>query len=102
MFLLIESRPPADGGGHGSLLETAMALRGDGQPVRLLLIQDGVAATALPGTAELVAAGGEVWVDGFSLRQRGLAETPAAGARVVDMDAVADVVLDPDVRVVWH
>lgn len=100
MFFLVESRGPMNGPGCDSFLGDALALREDGHPVRVLLIQDGVAA--MPGTADLVAAGAEVWVDGFSVRQRGLAGSLSAGAKLVEMAEVAAAIREPGVRVVWH
>jgi hypothetical protein len=101
-FFLVESRGPMNGPGCESLLGDALALRENGHPVRLLLIQDGVAAGAMPGTAALLGAGGELWVDEFSLRQRGLTRPLVAGSRLVDMAEVATAIREPGVRVVWH
>ncbi|AQA16644.1 MULTISPECIES: DsrE family protein [Streptomyces] len=107
--LLIESRGPWAGASCGAFVRDASTLAGSGHPVQLVLVQDAVTA-AVRGTAEdsaevraLVEAGGEVWVDDFSLAQRGLAaDRLIPEARVVGMPEVSARVLAPGVRVVWH
>ncbi|MER6623314.1 DsrE family protein [Streptomyces sp. NPDC000931] len=104
-FLLIESQASAVPAGTG-LCQDAAAQARLGHSVVLFLIQDGV-TLALPGRAPeldtLLEAGGRVWVDGFSLAQRGLHHAGLLpSALTTDMDAVAAAVLDPAVRVVWH
>lgn len=104
-FLLVESEsggtPDRAGLVHDAVVQARL-----GHATVLLLVQEAV-ALALPDRspelAELRAAGGEVWVDGFALAQRGLDPAALAGpVRVIDMEAVAPLVLDPVVKVVWH
>jgi len=106
MHLLIESRGPWRGPDCGHFVADAAALAGTGEPVRLVLIQDGVFAAvpdAVPALADFTRAGGEVWVDRFSFEQRGLpAGAVAPDARLVDIDEVAARLLHPGVSAVWH
>lgn len=105
-YLLVESQPPGSGPGGGWFLRDAAAVARTGAVTRLLLVQDGVFAVG-PGTSgqldRIRDAGAELWIDDFSWRQRAMggAATPA-GSRRSDMDMVAERVLDPAVRVVWH
>lgn len=105
-FVLIESTGRESGPGCARFLTDATALARAGHPVRVVLVQEGV-TTALPGAlAELdraLEAGAELWVDEFSVTQRGLdAEALVPAARMVGMGEVADELLAPDVQVVWH
>lgn len=104
-FLLIESQAAAVPGGVGFPRDAVTQAR-LGHPVVLFLIQDAV-ALAVPGRSpeleDFIEAGDRVWVDDFSLAQRGLANAgllPAA--HHTDMGAVAEAVLNPAVKVVWH
>ncbi|CDR05004.1 MULTISPECIES: DsrE family protein [Streptomyces] len=104
-FLLIESQAAALPDGPGFRRDAVTQAR-LGHPVVLFLIQDAV-TLAVPGRSPeleaFIGAGGRVWVDDFSLAQRGLENTgllPAAHR--TDMGAVAEAVLDPAVKVVWH
>lgn len=105
-FVLIESCGPASGPAGARFIGDAAALARSGHPVRLVLVQEGVTA-ALPEVrpllAELLSYGAELWVDRYSLAQRGLAADRLPGrARLVGMDEVAGELLAPGTRVVWH
>ncbi|MFE1872553.1 DsrE family protein [Streptomyces sp. NPDC059496] len=104
--LLVETKGPWSGPGCAGFLRDARDLARTGHRVRLLFIQDGVSAAvagSLGETASAAAAGCEIWVDRFSLAQRGLDESGLLPeARPVEMPQVAAWVLEPDVRVVWH
>lgn len=104
--LLLASQGPWSGHGAARFLADSAALAGTGAEVTVVLISDATAFAAVGGSAELVAAldaGAEVWVDRFSAAARALADTPLpAGTRWTDMDLVAERMLAPDVRVVWH
>ncbi|KUJ65378.1 hypothetical protein ACZ90_48840 [Streptomyces albus subsp. albus] len=102
-YLLVESQV-----GHVSerFIGDAVALAAAGERVRLFLVADAVAA-AVRGTSEPVAAftaaGGELWVDDFTLAQRAIPrQALAEGAGVVDMDRVATELTAAGTRVVWH
>ncbi|MBB1258516.1 hypothetical protein [Streptomyces alkaliterrae] len=103
--VLIESQgwcAPVDAG----LRRDAVAQARAGRAVLMYLIED-ACVLARPGSDaaldELRQAGGRLLVDRFSLEQRGLAGIPLApGARVADMDELAELVVRPDIQVVWH
>jgi predicted peroxiredoxin len=104
-FLLIESR------GHWSepstrrFLVSALTLAESGTETVLFLVQDGVshATGANAELAALVEAGGQVWVDSFSLGYWGLAGRELVpGAEEACMDDVCRLLLDPGTRTVWH
>ncbi|MBB1242308.1 hypothetical protein GL263_01770 [Streptomyces durbertensis] len=103
--VLIESQgwcAPVDAG----LRRDAVAQARAGRAVLMYLIEDAsVLARPESDTAldELQRAGGRLLVDRFSLEQRGLAGIPLRpGARIADMDELAELVVRPDVQVVWH
>ncbi|WP_216206400.1 hypothetical protein [Amycolatopsis aidingensis] len=105
-YLMIESQGPWSGPNASRFVRDAGELAAAGHEVVLLLVQDGVlaavpeASTAVRGVLD---GGGQVWVDGFSLRQRALAATaPPAGTVLVEMDAVAEELLSTDGQAVWH
>ncbi|MFJ3327802.1 hypothetical protein ACIPMT_25480 [Streptomyces griseus] len=105
--LLIETRGPWSGGrGCAAFVRDAAALADGGHRTRLFLLQEGVLG-ALPGVlpelADYLRTGGQLLVDRYSFRQRGLEEQQLVeGGRLVDMDEIADSVLDASVKVVWH
>ena len=104
--LLVESQGPWTGPGCARFVSDATALARAGGSTRLVLVQDGVLAAvpnALAAVDGLLDAGGELWVDDFSWRQRALAGVVVrSGGRLAGMDEVAERVLDPAVQVVWH
>jgi sulfur relay (sulfurtransferase) DsrF/TusC family protein len=103
-YLLVESHGPWNGPACERFANDALALVRSGNAVSLFLVEDGVTAAlagALPALAELRRDGGTVWVDEFSLRQRGLADAELDGERIA-LDAVAAKLLEPPVQVVWH
>lgn len=104
--LLVESGGPESGAGCERFVGDAVRLLQDGHHVVLFLIENGVTA-ALPGASHGVTAflrgGGELWVDAFSAAQRALpAEDLLPGSRLAGMDEVADRLLAPRLRAVWH
>jgi predicted peroxiredoxin len=107
--LIIDSQGPWSGPGSARLIRDATRLAASGQTVWLWLVGDGVSAALASVTAlgDLLAragtGGGGVWVDRFSLRQRGLDVADLVdGVTVVDIDAVAALLLRPGVRAVWR
>jgi predicted peroxiredoxin len=104
-YLLIESSAPGDGPGR-RFVGDAARLASDGAAVALLLIENGVTGAVrdtAPVIGEFLGQGGRLWVDAFSVRQRALAEADLiAGARLVSIAEVADKLLAPGVRAVWH
>jgi len=98
--LLVETKESGD-----AFLRDARALAGTGRDVTLLLIQDaaGAALRSRAAIARLTDAGVRVLIDDFSLRQHAVraADLPT-GLRIVDADDIADLLLTPGVKVVWH
>ncbi|MFF2546341.1 hypothetical protein ACFVUY_27780 [Kitasatospora sp. NPDC058063] len=104
-YLLVESQghsAPQEAGFRRDALAQAEA----GRPVLMFLVQDGV-ALALPGSDatldDFQRAGGRLVADDFSLTQRGLdGRALRPTVRVTGMGEMAEWMLDPDVKVVWH
>lgn len=102
-YLLVESQV-----GHTSerFLGDGLALARFGSRVCLFLVADAVSAAvrgASPVLDSLIAAGGEVWVDDFTLAQRALPPgVLAAGVTVVSMAQVAATLTEKSTTVVWH
>ncbi|MFD5418018.1 hypothetical protein ACFWJT_08305 [Streptomyces sp. NPDC127069] len=105
-YLLVESQGSYAGPGAEAFLGDAVRLARAGHGVAVLLIENGVTeglTAAGPAVGRVLAAGGEVWADAFSLDQRALsAQRLAPGVRAVEMDEVAERLLRPGVRGVWH
>lgn len=102
---LVESQGPPAPGSVSSFLRAARRLAAAGTPTDVFLIDDGVSfAVGTPTElAGLLDAGGRVWVDDMSLSERGIDfDELAPGVVVVDLDAVAEPLFDPAIRVVWH
>ncbi|WP_026424622.1 hypothetical protein [Actinokineospora inagensis] len=104
--LLIETHGPWAGPACSRFLADATEFLSAGDKVCVFLLQDGVTAAVgkpLPEVGVLLAAGAQVWADRFSLEQRALQSAPRVdGVRLVTVDEVAQLLLDPDVRAVWH
>lgn len=87
-------------------LADAAALAGAGEQVRLFLAADAVAlgiAGASPALPRFLGAGGQVWADEFTIAHRALHTAPLTpGVRTTGMGDVADWLLEPSTRVVWH
>jgi hypothetical protein len=102
-YLLVESRTWAT---SERFLGDALALARAGERVSVLLVGDAVAAAVRGASAPVTAllgAGAEVWVDDFSLAQRAFPEGLLAdGVAVVDADRIAECLIAPGVRLVWH
>jgi sulfur relay (sulfurtransferase) complex TusBCD TusD component (DsrE family) len=105
-YLLIASRDPYTHAGARRCYELASALAGDGHPVTLFLVQNGV----LPARPSLAAGelsalsqrGVRVLADDFSLRERGIAEGRlAAGVASAPLDVVIEA-LAAGAKVLWH
>jgi hypothetical protein len=102
-YLLVQTR---QGDTVDLFLRDALTLVGAGHRVRLLVVGDGI-GVAVGRTPQVVtdylAAGGELWVDDFTLVQRAIPlMSLVAGATVVGMEKVAQLLGDERVRAVWH
>lgn len=103
--LLIESRGPTAGPGCARFVLDATALARSGHRVDLVLIQAGVIAAVpglVPEVEDAVSAGVRVWVDAYSSAQWGYETSDMMEVRVIDMADVAEILLEDDVRAVWH
>jgi sulfur relay (sulfurtransferase) complex TusBCD TusD component (DsrE family) len=105
-YLLIASRDPYTHGGARRCYELAAALAGEGHPVTLFLVQNGVLpARPSPAARELEALsqrGVRVLADAFSLRERGIADGRlAAGVAPAPLDVVIEA-LAAGAKVLWH
>ncbi|MEU1455727.1 hypothetical protein [Streptomyces avermitilis] len=102
-YLLVETQ---SGDTADRFLADAAALAGAGGRVRLFLAADGVALGtrgASAGLTRFLGAGGQAWTDEFTLAHRALHAAPLApGVRATGMDDLADWLLEPGTRVVWH
>ncbi|MEV8476456.1 hypothetical protein [Streptomyces sp. NPDC051173] len=102
-YLLVETQ---SGGTAERFLADAAALAGSGERVRLFLAADGVALGIRGANAKLpqfLGAGGQTWVDDFSLAHRALHAAPLVpGVRTTGISDLADWLLEPGTRVVWH
>lgn len=102
---LVESQSPVGQGTASGFLRAARHIAEAYRTTDLLLIDGGVgfAVDAAGEVAGVLDAGGRVWVDEVSLAERGIEIGDLApGVVVAALDAVADPMFDPDVRVVWH
>lgn len=105
-YLLIESGGPLAGASGDRFVGDAHRLARQGGDIALLLTQDGVLG-ALPDAFSRLDGylrdGGALWVDAFSLHRRGVAAADLVPkARLVDADEVAERLLRPGLRAVWH
>lgn len=103
-YLLIESRSDRESPDVTALRETAVRLREAGHRVTLFLVQNAVLSDgSRPSLGELVEAGVEVWIDGFSVDNRVPGPPPGpAGARAGGMPELVRMLMTPGVVPVWH
>ena len=106
-YVVIESRDPFDSADTAFVSETAVALRARGRPVTVYFVQNGVLATRAGARAshvpKLALAGVTVLVDDFSLRERGIERGElSAGVREASIDALVDLVMQPNTKTFWH
>jgi len=104
-YLLIESRSPWESGDVSYLFGLARDLAAAGNEVTLFLVQNGVLPARRGaqdhGLAEL-SRKVTLLADGFSLRERAIAENGLiTGARVSNVEAVVDLLAE-GVRAIWH
>lgn len=103
--LLVESRGRTAPGTVSRFLRAARHLAAARTRTEVYLIDDGVdhacdAAGEVPGVLD---AGGRVWADEVSLSERDIkAGELVPGVVVGDLNAIAEQLSDPAVRVVWH
>ena len=104
-YLFIESRDPYESNDVAAQFDLAALLARAGQPVTVLLVQNGVLAArgdAREALAGLVGAGVEVLADEFSLRERAIAPGRLpAGVAPTGIEVVVDH-LEGGRKVLWH
>jgi predicted peroxiredoxin len=104
-YLLIESSDPQESAAVGEYLDLARDLKAAGNDVTLFLVQNGVFAArkGFAGSRVGELRGVPVLADDFSLRQRGIADGEvAAGVRVSGMGELVDLLVQPELRAMWH
>jgi predicted peroxiredoxin len=105
-YLLIESRDPLESADSGAYYGLAASLAGQGAPVTLFLVQNGVfparPSVSTPALEAAVRAGVEVLADDFSLRERGIPrDRLPAGVGAAPIDIVVDRLLEGR-KALWH
>lgn len=105
-YLLIESRDPFECNEVASFYELAEALRRSGNPVTLVLVQNGVLPARPSAHSErlmaLAKAGVEVLADDFSLRERGIpSDRLVQGVKPAALDVVVDQLTEGR-KALWH
>ncbi|WP_423834079.1 hypothetical protein [Streptomyces manipurensis] len=102
-YLLVETQ---SGDRAERFLADAAGLADAGERVCLFLAADGVALGirgASAGLPRFLDAGGQAWIDEFTLTHRALHHAPLTpGVRTTGMGDLADWLLEPGTRVVWH
>jgi predicted peroxiredoxin len=104
-YLLIESRDPQEAAAVNEYGDLARDLKAAGNDVTLFLVQNGVFAArrGFAGSRIGQLGGVSVLADDFSLRQRAIESTDmAAGVKVSGMSDLVDMLVQPDVRAIWH
>lgn len=104
-YLLIESRDPQEAAAVGEYCDLARDLQAQGNDVTLFLVQNGVFAArrGFQGSRAGQLGGVSVLADDFSLRQRGIANGEVApGVRIAGTGEIVDLLVQPDVRAMWH
>jgi sulfur relay (sulfurtransferase) complex TusBCD TusD component (DsrE family) len=105
-YLLIESRDPLESRAFSRRCELAIALRSDGAPVTVFLLENavlGARAAARPGeVSKLAAAGVSVFADEFALRERGIGtDEIVAMVRPAELETVV-ALLAAGAKPVWN
>lgn len=104
-YLLIESRDPQEATAVGEFYDLARDLKGAGNDVTLFLVQNGVFAArkGFAGSKTDQLKGVTVLADDFSLRQRGIANGDlVGGVKISGVGDLVDLLVQPDVRPLWH
>jgi predicted peroxiredoxin len=104
-YLLIESRDPQEASAVGEFADLARDLKAAGNDVTLFLVQNGAFAArkGFAGSQVETLKGVSVLADDFSLRQRGIANGDLApGVKIAGMGELVDLLVQPDVRPMWH
>jgi predicted peroxiredoxin len=104
-YLLIESRDPQEASAVGEFTDLARDLKAAGNDVTLFLVQNGAFAArkGFQGSQVDGLKGVSVLADDFSLRQRGISNGDVVpGVKIAGMSELVDLLVEPDVRSMWH
>jgi intracellular sulfur oxidation DsrE/DsrF family protein len=105
-YLLIESRDPFESNEVAAFYDLAETLQRAGNPVTLVLVQNGVLPARPSAHSErlmaLAQSGVEVLADEFSLRERGISrDRLVKGVRSAALDVVVDQLAEGR-KALWH
>lgn len=105
-YLLIESRDPFDSADSQYFPDVVLGISARGNETTLFLVQNGVlparkGAKYSEMITRLVKSGVKVLTDGFSLKERAIANL-VEGVETVDVDRLVDLLLEPGTKVIWH
>ena len=104
-YLLIESRDPQEAAAVAEFTDLARDLKAAGNDVTLFLVQNGAFAArrGFVGSQVENLKGVDVLADDFSLRQRGITNGDLVpGVKIAGMGELVDLLVQPDVRPMWH
>jgi len=105
-YLFIESRDPFDSSDSEYLCELVQGVSNRGNETILFLVQNGV-LPARKGSkhgeaiSKLTKSKIKVFADGFSLKERAIRNL-ADGVEVSDIGRLADLLLEPETKAIWH
>ena len=105
-YLFIESRDPFESADSGFFAELAEGVQARGNQTTVFLVQNG-AFLARPGSRfndrieRLLKNKVKVLVDRFALRERAITEV-LPGVEAVDMDRFVQLLMEPEVKALWH
>jgi sulfur relay protein TusB/DsrH len=106
-YLLVEARDPFDSADVNRFYDLASGIADQADDVTVFLVQNGVLPTRRNSSAaarvKKLATKATVLADGFSLRERGIADDDLAeGVQVSDIDQLVDLMAEDGRKVLWH
>ena len=106
-YLFIESRDPFESRDVQFVVETATALKRQGNDVTVFLVQNGVLAARKSASASqlprLAEEGIRLLADDFSLRERGIrAAELGSGVKESGIGLLVDMLAQEETKAIWH
>ena len=106
-YVIIESRDPFESRDVRFVVDTATNLKRKGNDVTVFLLQNAVLAVRgnarLSHLPPLVEEGVRLLADDFSLSERGIQPGEfEGGVQVSSIDALVDMIVRPNTKVIWH